>query len=87
MWWSCARPLPTRALQIHEKITGDTFFDIARRTDGFSGREIEKLMISVQADVYGGEAPELTPEALEKVVSLKVKEHQDKQRLTDFNAA
>ena len=62
MWWSCARPLPTRALQIHEKITGDTFFDIARRTDGFSGREIEKLMISVQADVYGGEAPELTPE-------------------------
>ena len=73
--------------QIHEKIATATFHDIARRTDGFSGREIEKLMISVQAHVYGLEAPLLTPEMIESVVMLKVSEHQSKARLADFNAA
>ena len=87
VWFGHVHVFSMGARQTSPKIVRETFFDIARRTDGFSGRSIEKLMISVQAHVYGGEAPELTPEMLESIVSLKVREHQDKARLVDFNAA
>lgn len=51
----------------------------AEATQGFSGRELAKLMASVQAAVYGSHEAVLTPEILNKVLDMKVQEH--KKRL------
>ena len=48
---------------------------VAEQTEGFSGREIAKMMASVQGEVYGSNAPELTLDILRGVVSHKVAEH------------
>lgn len=57
--------------------------DIARRTEGFSGRAISKLMISVQGNVYGQTRPVLTRDLMEEVVQWKLREHQDKRSFAD----
>merc|ERR1711915_288862 len=41
-------------------------------TDGFSGREIEKLMIAIQSSVYGSDSLELSAEGLMKEIKFKV---------------
>jgi len=51
---------------------------IATRVDGFSGREISKLMVAVQSAAYGSEKNSLTTKRLDNVVTLKVDEHQRK---------
>jgi len=48
---------------------------IAKQIDGFSGREIAKMMASVQGAVYGSAAPKLTLDMLHSVVRFKVGEH------------
>jgi len=48
---------------------------VAKQTEGFSGREIAKMMASVQGEVYGSNAPELTLDILKGVVGHKVAEH------------
>lgn len=54
--------------------------ELAKRTEGFSGRGISKLFISMQGAVYGQREAVLTPELFERVVEWKLKEHVDKQR-------
>lgn len=72
----------------------DAYLDqLASRLDGFSGREISKLFISAQGDVYGRPAPRvLTKNIMEEIVGWKLKEHQDKNKFSsdasfDFVAA
>jgi ATPase family AAA domain-containing protein 3A/B len=53
----------------------------AAATVGFSGREIAKLMASVQAAAYGTADATLTQELFDMVLQLKTKQHTLRQRL------
>lgn len=62
-------------------LTDDILKEAAERTEGFSGREIAKLMASVQAAVYGSESCVLDANLLREVVDYKVAEHQQRIKL------
>ncbi|CAN6253665.1 unnamed protein product [Urochloa humidicola] len=62
-------------------ITDDLIREAAAKTQGFSGREIAKMMASVQAAVYGSKDCELSPGLFREVVDYKVAEHQQRRRL------
>lgn len=62
-------------------LTDDILREAAAKTDGFSGREIAKLMASVQAAVYGSENCVLDPQLFREVVDYKVAEHQQRRQL------
>ena len=53
--------------------------DAAQRTEGFSGRELAKLLASVQAAVYGSRNTTLTRDLWQKVVSQKLREHSQRK--------
>ena len=58
----------------------------AKVTDGFSGRELAKLMASVQATAYGTPNAMLTSTAFDSVVQSKLKQHAMRQRLERAHA-
>lgn len=62
-------------------LTDDVIREAALKTEGFSGREIAKLMASVQAAVYGSVQCVLDPNLFREVVDYKVAEHQQRRRL------
>ncbi|KAM7273187.1 hypothetical protein ACFE04_027851 [Oxalis oulophora] len=62
-------------------LTDDIIKEAAAKTEGFSGREIAKLMASVQAAVYGSKNCSLDPELFREVVDYKVAEHQQRKRV------
>uniref|UniRef100_J3LGA5 AAA+ ATPase domain-containing protein n=1 Tax=Oryza brachyantha TaxID=4533 RepID=J3LGA5_ORYBR len=62
-------------------ITDDLLREAARKINGFSGREIAKLMASVQAAVYGRLDCVLDPQLLMEVVEYKVAEHHQRIKL------
>lgn len=62
-------------------ISDDIIREAAVKTDGFSGREIAKLMAGVQAAVYGNKECELSPALFREVVDYKVAEHQQRRKL------
>jgi len=64
-----------------KNISDDLLREAAAKTDGFSGREIAKLMASVQAAVYGSKECELNPDLFREVVDYKVAEHQQRRKL------
>lgn len=62
-------------------LTDDMLREAAAKTEGFSGREIAKMMASVQAAVYGSENCVLDPTLFREVVDYKVAEHQQRRRM------
>ncbi|KAL1822361.1 hypothetical protein ACET3Z_009139 [Daucus carota] len=62
-------------------LTDDILREAAARTDGFSGREIAKLMAGVQAAVYGSENCVLDPNLFREVIDYKVAEHQQRRNM------
>lgn len=61
---------------------------VAGRLEGFSGRGISKLLISVQGAVYGSESPVLTKELFEETLSWKLAEfHASQARYAAAGAA
>ncbi|XP_010525048.1 PREDICTED: ATPase family AAA domain-containing protein 3-like [Tarenaya hassleriana] len=62
-------------------VTDDILKEAAAKAEGFSGREIAKLMASVQAAVYGSESCVLDPDLFREVVDYKVAEHQQRRKL------
>jgi hypothetical protein len=44
-----------------------------------AARELAKLLAAVQAAVYGGKAPVLTPELWRTVLARKLNEHQERR--------
>lgn len=62
-------------------LSDDIIREAAAKTDGFSGREVAKLMASVQAAVYGSEDCVLDPILFREVVDYKVAEHQQRRKL------
>ncbi|KAL9671777.1 hypothetical protein QQ045_009350 [Rhodiola kirilowii] len=64
-------------------ISDDILREAAKKTEGFSGREIAKLMAGVQASVYGRSDCALDPELFMEVVDYKVKEHHQRIKLAE----
>ncbi|KAJ7568977.1 hypothetical protein O6H91_01G055500 [Diphasiastrum complanatum] len=62
-------------------ITDDVIKEAARKTEGFSGREIAKLMASMQGAVYGSKESVLDADLFREVVDYKVAEHQQRRKL------
>jgi ATPase family AAA domain-containing protein 3A/B len=68
-------------------ITDDLLREAARKTDGFSGREIAKLVASVQASVYGHPDCILDPQLFLEMVDYKVAEHHQHIKLASEGKA
>ncbi|KAK1305908.1 hypothetical protein QJS10_CPA10g01388 [Acorus calamus] len=79
-WPSFFRKQQQLLIQI-KNLTDDVIREAAVKTEGFSGREIAKLMASVQAAVYGSKECKLDPDLFQEVVDYKVAEHQQRGRL------
>ncbi|KAL6542313.1 hypothetical protein OROMI_023915 [Orobanche minor] len=62
-------------------LSDDVIREAAKRTEGFSGREIAKLMASVQAAVYGRPNCVLDSELFKEIVDYKVTEHHQRIKL------
>jgi ATPase family AAA domain-containing protein 3A/B len=62
-------------------LTDDILREAAAKSEGFSGREIAKLMASVQAAVYGSKECVLDLGLFREVVDYKVAEHQQRRIL------
>lgn len=64
-----------------ECVTDEVVADIAKRSNGFSGREISKLFIAVQYAMLMAEGQRLTKELLLATFHAKVMEHKYKQEI------
>ncbi|KDP34401.1 hypothetical protein JCGZ_12805 [Jatropha curcas] len=62
-------------------VSEDVIREAAKKTEGFSGREIAKLMASVQAAVYGRPDCVLDSQLFREVVDYKVAEHHQRLKL------
>ncbi|KAJ0962873.1 hypothetical protein J5N97_027995 [Dioscorea zingiberensis] len=62
-------------------VTDDVIREAARKTEGFSGREIAKLVASIQAAVYGQSDCVLDAPLFMEMVDYKVKEHHQRLKL------
>ncbi|KAH9261829.1 hypothetical protein BASA81_000485 [Batrachochytrium salamandrivorans] len=67
------------------KLDGNVDWDskltlLAPKLEGFSGREISKLAIALQASAYGTASAELTEALFDEVVANKLKDHAEKKK-------
>ncbi|KAL9241646.1 hypothetical protein vseg_015733 [Gypsophila vaccaria] len=62
-------------------LSDDVIHEAARKTEGFSGREIAKLVASIQAAVYGRPDCSLDNELFQEIVDYKVSEHHQRLKL------
>lgn len=58
----------------------------AKKIHGFSGREISKLMLSLLNAAYGNDNNQVTDELVDAVISRKIKEHHEKQKMIAMNS-
>ncbi|XP_047939046.1 ATPase family AAA domain-containing protein 3-like [Salvia hispanica] len=78
----CGRFIKNTPQKITVKdLSDDVLREAARRTEGFSGREIAKLMASVQAAVYGRPDCVLDSILFHEIVDYKVAEHHQRIKL------
>ena len=68
------RPVPVNG------VTEEHLRDVAKKTVGFSGREISKLMASVQSSAHGSDDGAATPEMLNTMTQFKIQEHAKKTK-------
>ncbi|KAK9284309.1 hypothetical protein L1049_023480 [Liquidambar formosana] len=68
-------------ITIKEDLSEDVIREAAKKTEGFSGREIAKLMASVQAAVYGRPDCVLDSQLFKEIVEYKVAEHHQRMEL------
>lgn len=62
-------------------VSEDVIREAARKTEGFSGREIAKLMAGIQAAVYGRPDCVLDSQLFMEIVDYKVAEHHQRLKL------
>ncbi|KAK4710208.1 hypothetical protein R3W88_004721 [Solanum pinnatisectum] len=62
-------------------LSDDEIREAAKKTEGFSGREIAKLVASVQATVYGSPDCVLDSQLFKEIVDYKVAEHHQRIKL------
>jgi len=68
-------------------LSEDVIREAAAKTEGFSGREIAKMMASVQAAVYGSTDCILDANLFREVVDYKVAEHHQRRKLAAEGSA
>lgn len=74
-------------LRINDDVMDDEQLGtIVAATEGFSGREIGKLMIAVQANLYSSDNGKLTKDMVQTIAEIKVDEHREKLRMTAGDA-
>ena len=72
--------------QIDDGVMDDEQHKIAvDLTNGFSGREIGKLMIAMQGAVYASSDGKLTAANARNIIENKVSEHKDKREMIGSN--
>jgi ATPase family AAA domain-containing protein 3A/B len=77
-WFSRSRVQILLDKPLEDKLDGK-LADIAHKIHGFSGREIAKLSIAIQAAAYGTPNATLTEELLDKVVGYRIEGHIQKR--------
>ncbi|XP_010526757.1 PREDICTED: ATPase family AAA domain-containing protein 3-A-like [Tarenaya hassleriana] len=68
-------------ITVKEDLTDDVIREAAKKTEGFSGREIAKLVAGVQAAVYGRPDCVLDSQLFREIVDYKVHEHYQRVKL------
>ncbi|OEL31004.1 hypothetical protein BAE44_0007975 [Dichanthelium oligosanthes] len=84
--WGALFKKQQRKIQVKD-ISDDLIWEAARKINGFSGREIAKLVASVQAAVYGRPDCILDPQLFSEVVDYKVTEHHQRIKLASEGMA
>ncbi|KAJ4967246.1 hypothetical protein NE237_019095 [Protea cynaroides] len=80
LWESLLKKKQQQKITVKD-ISEDVIREAARKTEGFSGREIAKLMASVQAAVYGRPDCVLDSQLFNEIVDYKVAEHYQRIKL------
>lgn len=73
--------LASTQISIHKNVTNEVVLSIAKQTDKFSGREISKLMMAIQAAVYGSETCELNAKLYKQLVDELIRDQRKKWAL------
>ncbi|KAF5194133.1 Atpase family aaa domain-containing protein [Thalictrum thalictroides] len=73
--------------KIEVDLSEDAIREAARKTEGFSGREIAKLIASVQASVYGQSDCVLDSQLFMEIVDFKVQEHNKRKEIATEGGA
>lgn len=68
---------------IIEGIDNEVISNAATETEGFSGREIAKLLVSIQSAGYGSKEGKVTREMFDAILREKVKEHHARTLMKD----
>ncbi|XP_047322622.1 ATPase family AAA domain-containing protein 3-like [Impatiens glandulifera] len=80
-WWSGLLKKKSASKITTKDITDDLIREAAGKIEGFSGREIAKLVASIQAAVYGRPDCVLNPRLFMEIVDYKVIEHQQRKQM------
>lgn len=68
-----------KPIVVEEDIDNKLFESIAKRIEGFSGREIAKLVIAFQAAAYGSSTSVIDKEMMENVLTNHLQAHRQKE--------
>ncbi|XP_010437332.1 PREDICTED: ATPase family AAA domain-containing protein 3C-like [Camelina sativa] len=79
--WSHLFKKLSQKITVNADLTDQVISEAAKKTEGFSGREIAKLVAGVQAGVYGRKDCVLDSQLFEEIVAYKVEEHHQRHRL------
>jgi ATPase family AAA domain-containing protein 3A/B len=78
-------PKNSKAKKIYvEDIEDDVFEDMATRIEGFSGREISKLVIAFQASAYGSASSNFTKAMMQDVLDHHLTAHTQKEEWKNY---
>ncbi|XP_010444945.1 PREDICTED: ATPase family AAA domain-containing protein 3-A-like [Camelina sativa] len=80
--WSHLFKKLSQKITVNADLTDQVISEAAKKTEGFSGREIAKLVAGVQAGVYGRKDCVLDSQLFEEIVAYKVEQHHQRHRLS-----
>eukprot|EP00923_Selenidium_pygospionis_P054261 GHVN01094509.1.p1 GENE.GHVN01094509.1~~GHVN01094509.1.p1 ORF type:complete len:436 (-),score=69.61 GHVN01094509.1:241-1548(-) len=75
-----------KTITVDPEIDGEFLKTVARRTEGFSGRQLNKLIVGMQAAVFGGGTNNLTKGLAETVVQWKLAHFEEDMDTVDRRA-
>ncbi|XP_010467645.1 PREDICTED: ATPase family AAA domain-containing protein 3C isoform X1 [Camelina sativa] len=79
--WSSFFKKKSQKITVEGDLTDQVIREAAKKLEGFSGREIAKLVAGVQAAVYGRKDCVLDSQLFEEIVDYKIEEHHQRIRL------
>ncbi|GLD98729.1 hypothetical protein PINS_up007447 [Pythium insidiosum] len=74
----------SKKIYVEEDVDDAVFEDVAARIDGFSGREISKLVIAFQAAAYGSATSVFNKQMLEDVLEHHLTAHRQKEAWKNY---